>query len=100
MTGGTVDPERGMTARHEQLQWRDMPLGELLARASGLPVRVDNHARALTQAEILFGHRAARRSMVQLFVGHVVDAHRAPRRAPGRSAAAHPAGPRPRRRPG
>ncbi|MFG3056879.1 ROK family protein [Kitasatospora sp. NPDC048239] len=74
VTGGTVDPERGVTVRHDPLQWRDMPLGELLARATGLPVQVDNHARALTQAEILFGHPAARRSMVQLFVGHVVDA--------------------------
>ncbi|MEV0536411.1 ROK family protein [Kitasatospora sp. NPDC050463] len=74
VTGGTVDPERGMTVRHDPLDWKDMPLGELLARASGLPVQVDNHARALTQAEILFGHPAARRSMVQLFVGHVVDA--------------------------
>ncbi|MFI8085497.1 ROK family protein [Kitasatospora sp. NPDC086009] len=74
VTGGTVDPDRGMTVRHDPLRWKDMPLGELLSRASGLPVRVDNHARALTQAEILFGHPAARRSMVHLFVGHVVDA--------------------------
>ncbi|MGV9263250.1 ROK family protein [Kitasatospora sp. NPDC003701] len=74
VTGGAVDPERGMTVRHDPLDWQDMPLGELLAQASGLPVQVDNHARALTQAEILFGHPAARRSMVQLFVGHVVDA--------------------------
>ncbi|MBP0448946.1 ROK family transcriptional regulator [Kitasatospora sp. RG8] len=74
VTGGTVDPERGMTVRHDPLQWENMPLGDLLSRASGLPVQVDNHARALTQAEILFGHPAARRSMVQLFVGHVVDA--------------------------
>ncbi|MFD0275128.1 ROK family protein [Kitasatospora sp. NPDC127111] len=74
ITGGTVDPERGVTVRHEPLDWYEVPLGRLLERASGLPVRVDNHARALAQAEILFGRPAARRSLVQLFVGHVVDA--------------------------
>ncbi|MFJ9609500.1 ROK family protein [Kitasatospora sp. NPDC101176] len=74
VTGGTVDPERGLTLRHGPLGWTDLPLRDLLADATGLPVQVDNHARALTLAEILFGHPAARRSMVHLFVGHVVDA--------------------------
>ncbi|WP_316519789.1 ROK family protein [Kitasatospora brasiliensis] len=74
VTGGAVDPASGLIVRHGPLDWHDLPLRELLADATGLPVRVDNHARALAQAEILFGHPAARRSMVQLFVGHVVDA--------------------------
>ncbi|MFC5664480.1 ROK family protein [Kitasatospora misakiensis] len=74
VTGGSVDHERGLILRHDPLNWRDLPLGALLAEASGLPVQVDNHARALARAEILFGHPAARRSMVHLFVGHVVDA--------------------------
>ncbi|MEU3492931.1 ROK family protein [Kitasatospora cineracea] len=74
VTGGAVDAERGVTVRHEPLGWREVPLRELLERATGLPVRVDNHARALAAAEVLFGDPAARRSMVQLFVGHVVDA--------------------------
>ncbi|MFJ6383591.1 ROK family protein [Kitasatospora sp. NPDC092039] len=74
VTGGSVDPAGGVVIRHDPLDWRDLPLRDLLVNATGLPVQVDNHARALTQAEILFGHPAARRSMVQLFVGHVVDA--------------------------
>ncbi|MET8540474.1 ROK family protein [Kitasatospora sp. NPDC004799] len=74
VTGGSVDPASGVVHRHDPLGWRNVPLRELLVNATGLPVQVDNHARALTQAEILFGHPAARRSMVQLFVGHVVDA--------------------------
>ncbi|MBD0670254.1 ROK family transcriptional regulator [Streptomyces sp. CBMA156] len=74
VTGGSVDPQRGLIIRHDPLEWRDLPLSALLADATALPVQVDNHARALTLAEILFGHPAARRSMVQLFVGHVVDA--------------------------
>lgn len=74
VTGGAVDAERGVTVRHEPLGWREVPLRALLERATGLPVRVDNHARALAAAEVLFGDPAARRSMVHLFVGHVVDA--------------------------
>ncbi|MER7752007.1 ROK family transcriptional regulator [Kitasatospora sp. NPDC097643] len=74
VTGGAVDPASGLTIRHGPLRWTNLPLRELLETATGLPVQVDNHARALTQAEILFGHPAARRSMVHLFVGHVVDA--------------------------
>ncbi|MFB7128929.1 ROK family protein [Kitasatospora sp. NPDC056273] len=74
VTGGSVDPAAGVVVRHDPLRWRDLPLREQLTAATGLPVQVDNHARALTLAEILFGHPAARRSMVQLFVGHVVDA--------------------------
>ncbi|MFE2107404.1 ROK family protein [Kitasatospora sp. NPDC059463] len=74
VTGGAVDRERGVIVRHDPLKWRDVPLRGLLTEASGLPVQVDNHARALTQAEILFGHPAARRSVVHLFVAHVVDA--------------------------
>ncbi|MBD0688225.1 ROK family transcriptional regulator [Streptomyces sp. CBMA123] len=74
VTGGSVDPVRGVTVRHAPLDWCEVPLRALLERATGLPVQVDNHARALAQSEILFGHPAARRSLVQLFVGHVVDA--------------------------
>ncbi|MGW6917813.1 ROK family protein [Kitasatospora sp. NPDC054939] len=91
VTGGSVDPVRGVTVRHAPLDWHEVPLRELLERATGLPVRVDNHARALAQSEILFGRPAARRGLVQLFVGHVVDAalgiggqvHLGPRAATG-----------------
>ncbi|WP_399881015.1 ROK family protein [Streptomyces sp. BBFR51] len=37
------------------LEWRDVPLGELLATSTGLPVTVDNDVRALTVAEQWFG---------------------------------------------
>ncbi len=37
-------------------------------------MRVDNHARAVARAEILFGRPEARRSLVHLFIGNVVDA--------------------------
>ncbi|MFJ3903806.1 ROK family transcriptional regulator [Streptomyces sp. NPDC090025] len=73
--GGWVDPDRGMVVRHDALGWYHRPLAAELARGLGGPaVRVDNHARAVAKAEILFGRPEARRSLVHLFVGNVVDA--------------------------
>jgi predicted NBD/HSP70 family sugar kinase len=93
VTGGRVDPERGVVLEHGPLGWHDVDLRHDIAAAigvpasggapdfssrrfwpAGLPVHVDGHARALAHAEILFGRRRARRSHVHLFVGNVVDA--------------------------
>ncbi|QKW10412.1 ROK family transcriptional regulator [Streptomyces sp. NA04227] len=72
--GGWVDPESGTVVRHDALGWHHQPLGAELRRHTGLPVRIDNHARAVAQSELLFGRPAARRSLLHLFVGNVVDA--------------------------
>ncbi|MEU9715369.1 ROK family protein [Streptomyces sp. NPDC047976] len=72
--GGWVRPDTGTVVRHPALDWHDRPLADELGAALRLPVRVDNHARAVAAAEILFGHPAARRSLVHLFIGNVVDA--------------------------
>ncbi|MFH8728887.1 ROK family transcriptional regulator [Streptomyces termitum] len=90
--GGRVDPAAGVVVRHDALGWRHRPFAAELSRALGGPaVRLDNHARAIAQSEILFGRPAARRSLVHLFVGNVVDAavglagvvHRGPGAAAG-----------------
>ncbi|MER7762830.1 ROK family transcriptional regulator [Streptomyces sp. NPDC097619] len=72
--GGWVDPERGTVVRHEALGWRHRALAEEFGAAVGLPVRVDNHARAVARSEVLFGRPEARHSVLHLFVGSVVDA--------------------------
>ncbi len=72
--GGWVSPDDGIVVRHPALGWSRKPLAAELSTALGLPVRVDNHARAVARAEILFGRPAARRSLVHLFIGRVVDA--------------------------
>ncbi|MFG2427485.1 ROK family protein [Streptomyces sp. NPDC048590] len=73
--GGWVDPGRGTVVRHDALGWRRRQLAaELADGLGGIDVRIDNHARAIAQSEILFGRPAARRSLVHLFVGNVVDA--------------------------
>ncbi|MFD5140739.1 hypothetical protein ACFWMX_31650 [Streptomyces sp. NPDC058378] len=49
------------------------PVREILSAATGLPVHVDSHARALARAEQMFGEVSTRRSTVLLFIGAVVD---------------------------
>jgi predicted NBD/HSP70 family sugar kinase len=90
-TGGWVDRGDGVILDNPLLGWRNVPVRQWLAEATGLPVRVDNHARALARAEQLFGDPRARASVVHLFVGNVVDAafatggqiHYGPRSAAG-----------------
>ncbi len=72
--GGWIEPETGTVVRHDALGWRQNRLAATFSAALGLPVRIDNHARAIAQSEILFGRPTARRSLVHLFVGNVVDA--------------------------
>ncbi|MEU8759025.1 ROK family protein [Streptomyces sp. NPDC048659] len=73
--GGWVDPDRGHVMRHDAFAWYHRPLGaELTGGLGGRTVRIDNHARAIAQSEILFGRPEARRSLVHLFIGNVVDA--------------------------
>jgi predicted NBD/HSP70 family sugar kinase len=92
-TGGWVDATDGTLVEHHLLGWRKVPLGSMLADATGLPVGVDSNSRALLKAEQLFGQAAprTRRSAVHLFVGNVVDVafsangvvHQGPRSAAG-----------------
>lgn len=99
-TGQWVDPDAGVIVDHPRLGWRDVAAREVLTAATGLPVHVDSHSRALARAEQLFGAVATRGSVVLLFVGNVVDAafatsggvHRGPRSAAG-SVAHLPVGP-------
>ncbi|MEU2305024.1 MULTISPECIES: ROK family transcriptional regulator [Streptomyces] len=89
--GGWVDRAAGTVVEHELLGWREVPVRELLAARTGLPVHVDGHARALVNAERLFGRARGGGSVLHLFMGNVVDAafatgdevHHGPRSAAG-----------------
>ncbi|GGX85613.1 ROK family transcriptional regulator [Streptomyces anandii] len=72
--GGWVDRDTGTVVRHPLLGWRDVPVRDVLGARTGLPVRVDGHARALVNAERLFGRARGSRSVLHLFAGNVVDA--------------------------
>jgi predicted NBD/HSP70 family sugar kinase len=90
-SGGWVDREHGVIVENAPLGWRGVPVRELMTAATGLPVYVDSHSRALARAEQLFGDVRARDSVAHLFVGNVVDAafatggmvHHGPRSAAG-----------------
>jgi predicted NBD/HSP70 family sugar kinase len=90
-SGGWVDPVTGAIVDHPPLGWQGVPVRDRIADATGLPVQVDSHCRALARAEQLFGDDRARSSIVHLFVGSVVDAafgsaaviHHGPRSAAG-----------------
>ncbi|WP_329340559.1 ROK family protein [Streptomyces sp. NBC_01352] len=72
--GGWVDRDSGTVVAHPLLDWRDVPVRDVVAAHTGLPVHVDGHARALVNAERLFGRARGSGSMLHLFVGNVVDA--------------------------
>ena len=73
VTGGWVDPDSGTVVENTGLGWRDIPVRRQLHAAVRLPIHIDSHARALAQAELLFG-AAQGGELVHLFVGNVVDA--------------------------
>src|SRR5882757_2318273 len=73
-TGGWVDRDSGTVVEHALLGWREVPVRDVLARHTGLPVHVDGHSRALANGERLFGHARTGQSVLHLFVGNVVDA--------------------------
>ena len=52
---GDVDRAEGVVRYSPFLEWRDVPLAEIAATATGLQVTVDNDVRALTVAEQWFG---------------------------------------------
>jgi predicted NBD/HSP70 family sugar kinase len=72
--GGWVDRDSGTVVEHPLLGWREVPVREAVGARTGLPVHVDGHARALVNAERLFGRARGSRSLLHLFVGNVVDA--------------------------
>ncbi|WP_406445407.1 ROK family protein [Streptomyces sp. NBC_01613] len=72
--GGWVDRESGTVVEHPLLGWRDVAVRDVLSERTGLPVHVDGHARALVNAERLFGRARGSASVLHLFVGNVVDA--------------------------
>ncbi|MGW7202154.1 ROK family protein [Streptomyces sp. NPDC054837] len=66
---GDVDRAEGTVRYSPFLDWRDVPLAELTALTTGLPVTVDNDVRALTVAEQWFGAGAGLSDFAVVTVG-------------------------------
>ncbi|MEO6085082.1 MAG: ROK family transcriptional regulator [Umezawaea sp.] len=67
VVGGVVHAGRIAQAGH--LDWTDVPLGERLTEATGVPTAVDNDVQALTAAEHWFGAGVGTTSMVVITIG-------------------------------
>jgi glucokinase-like ROK family protein len=52
---GLVDPRNGVNVLAPNLNWRDLPLRDILAHRLELPVVVDNNVRAMALGEAMFG---------------------------------------------
>ena len=52
---GLVDPYTGINVLAPNLNWRNLPIGDIFAGRLGLPVCVDNNVRAMALAEAMFG---------------------------------------------
>lgn len=78
---GFVSPQRDMVMFAPNIEWRDYPLRDNIARAVGLPVFVENDANAAGWAEFQFGvgRDASHMVMVTLGTGAggaiIVDGH-------------------------
>ena len=74
-TPGIVDADTGTIRYAANLDWQDLPLGEILRARHGLPVEVANDSRAAALAIQLFGDPAERsRNLVAITVGRGIGA--------------------------
>lgn len=72
-TAGLIDATTGTVLQAVNLDWRQLPLGEILRRRYGIPVRVANDSQAAALAEHLFGgHRTD--NLVVVKVGQGIGA--------------------------
>lgn len=71
---GVIDVRRGVCLHSDYLQWQDVPIGELLEDAIGVPIALDNDVNAFAVAERLFGHGKAASTLVVITVGRGIGA--------------------------
>jgi predicted NBD/HSP70 family sugar kinase len=65
---GLVTPATGNAIFVPYFQWRDLPIGDIISRATGLPVVIDNDANAVALAELWFGRPEVREARDFIFV--------------------------------
>lgn len=65
---GLVTPATGNVIFVPYFKWRDLPIGEMISQAVGLPVTIDNDANAVALAELWFGRPEVRDARDFIFV--------------------------------
>ncbi len=73
-TPGLVELDSGTVRWSVHLQWRDLPLGQLLRERHGLPAHVANDSHAAALAEYTFGAYRPGANLVVVKVGHGIGA--------------------------
>lgn len=68
-TPGTIDPERGMVEYWSNLDFRHVPLADMLTARLGLPVLMENDANCAALGEYIAGAGRGSRSMVVITLG-------------------------------
>ena len=71
---GLVDPEAGISIFAPNWGWHDVPIASILESKLGLPMALDNGAKAMALAESMFGAGRDVNSMAVLLVGTGVGA--------------------------
>lgn len=71
---GTVDADAGVSCVAPHFGWREVPFAAPLARHFGIPISLENDARALTIAEQWFGAGREVDHFVTVVVGHGIGA--------------------------
>lgn len=66
---GLVDAQSGICVRSTVLGWRNVPIGEMVAQAIGLPTFVENDANAVALGEHLFGSLRGSDACAMISVG-------------------------------
>ncbi len=73
-TPGLEDTTNGVVLRAVNLDWRDLPLGNLLQERYGLPVYVANDSQLAALAQYMFGGPQYGSNLVVVKIGHGVGA--------------------------
>src|SRR3954451_1202047 len=73
-TPGLVDSRTGTIRRAVNLDWRDLPLGEMVAERYGVPVNVANDSQAAALAEYTFAGEGRVPNLIAIRVGRGVGA--------------------------
>ncbi|HKP53582.1 MAG TPA: ROK family transcriptional regulator [Chloroflexia bacterium] len=73
-TPGLVDTTNGVVVRAVNLDWRDLPLGNLLNERYDLPVYVANDSQLAALAQYMFGGKEYGGNMIVIKIGHGVGA--------------------------
>jgi glucokinase len=66
---GPLDRKRGLVVTTPNLGWTNFPLRDVIAAATGLPVRIDNDANCATLGEWWLGAARGARNVIGLTIG-------------------------------